>query len=153
MNIKESLKELQSIKDKHSQELREATNQIQVNFESYISDTTIALKDRWNTFMYAPDELSNTIDVYPNLYYDEVSKGLDFFQDEMIPHIADSYMYELNLKESYPLHFDENGEISLDVVKIYLGTQTYEDNHLKQLLIDGAEDILAKNLMSFTCDS
>ena len=153
MDIQQSITDLQALKDKQAKELQEATSKMQADFEAYISDKSIPLKDRWCTFTHAPDELSNTIDVYPNLHYDEVSKGLDFFQDEIMLHIIDSYMYELNLKNNYPLHFEDNGEMNLQLVKIYLGENTYTDTQLKEWLIDGAEDILAKNLMSFTCDS
>lgn len=153
MNIENSLAELQSLKDTQAKELQEATSKIQADFEKYISDKTVPLQDRWHTFTHAPEELSDIIDVYPNLHYEEVSQGLEFFQDELMLHMIDFHNQEFNLKNKYPLHFDENGEIDLKLVKMYLEDNCYKDEQLKQLIIDGAEDILTKNLMSFVCDS
>lgn len=153
MNIQEKLKEVEDLKVKQQKELHEATQKVQRDFEAYISDKSISLKDRWDTFTNAPDELSAHIDVYPNLHYEHVGPGLDFFQDQLLLSMIDSYHYVLNFKDSYSVYFNEDGSVDLNSVRRNLDDHNYTDEQLKELIVSCAEEILEKNLLSFTCDS
>lgn len=154
MNIQQSLADLQSLKDNQNKDFQKATTNIQADFEKYIRDKSIPLYERWNIFLNAPEELSDELDIYPSMHYDDNGEGLEFFQDEILVNIMDSYHYYCDLKNDYPLNIKEDGKIDLTMVKLYLTDKAkYSDEKLTELIIDGAEDILEKNFCAFTCDT
>lgn len=155
MNIQDKINDMTALKQTHEKEVQESKNNIIQEFEAFIKNKSIPLHERWKAFEKAPEELSDYLDVYPNCHYDEgqVGPGLDFFQDQLLPNIIDSYQYQLNFKDSFSLFLNEDGTADIKMVRLHLEDQDFTDEQLKEMIMLCAEEVLEKNLLGFTCDT
>lgn len=155
MKIQDKINEMNALKQKQEQEVEDAKQKIVQEFEQFLKNKNISLYERWKAFEQAPEELSDYLDVYPNCHYNEgeVGPGLDFFQDQLLPNIIDSYHYQVNLKDSVSLYFNEDGSVNIKMIRIHLEDKSYTDEELKDMMVMCAEEILEKNLSGFTCDT
>lgn len=155
MNIQERIEKIEDLKFEYENTISRESYLLKKDFESYISDKTIVFKDRWNTFVYSPCELSNFINKFA--YFD--NNTFNSLPEEKLWIMGDieNQLFEntieiskpVNLKTMYGEYITEDGEVDLDNVRWNIRFGDFSDEDLKAFIMITAEVILKYNIQGF----
>lgn len=152
MNIQERIEKIEDLKFEYENTISRESYLLKKDFESYITDPNIAFKDRWNTFIHSPNELSNFLNRFAyfklNDLPEEQSWVMDKIENELFENNMD-YGKNVDLKEMYGQYFTEDGEVDFDNVRWDIRFGDYSDEDLKFFVMKTAEIILKCNVYGF----
>ena len=155
MNIQERIEKIEDLKSEYHNAIARESHLLQKDFESYISDKNIPFKDRWNTFVHSPYELSHFINKFA--YFDLNSFSHLPEEKNWIMGDIENELFEntlniskpVNLKTMYGEYINEDGEVDIDNVRWDIRFAQVSDEDIKNFIMTTAEIILKYNIQGF----
>lgn len=155
MNIQQCIDKIENLKYEYDHAIARKSKLQKKDFENYISDTTIAFKDRWNTFVKSPYELSNFINKFAYFEFDQMDAMpeekmwiMNEIQNKLFENTID-LTKNVDLKTMYGQYINEDGEVDLDNVRWNISFGDFTDEDLTFFIMTTTEIILKYNIQGF----